>query len=157
MIIQVIPGPELHGPLGDAVLRLLTEHLVEMHKLSPPGSVFALDTAALRSPSITMWSAWEDEHLMGCGALKELSTAEGEIKSMKTATGSLRRGVGSAILRSILDEAHVRSYKRVLLETGSTDAFAAAIGLYERHGFSRRGRFGDYPENPFSLFMELAL
>lgn len=137
------------------VARLLQEHLEEMHRLSPPGSVHALDLRALREPAITLWSAWKGADLLGCGALKELGPEHGEIKSMRTSSAHVRTGVASALLRHILEEAGRRGYRRISLETGSDDAFAPARALYARFGFLECGPFGTYVEDPHSTFMTL--
>ena len=50
---------------------LLDEHLQAMYALSPPESVHALDLDKLRQSGIVFWSAWDDQLLLGCGALKE--------------------------------------------------------------------------------------
>jgi putative acetyltransferase len=133
---------------------LLREHLAGMHANSPPGQVFALDLSKLKVPEITFWTAWDNEDLLGCGAIKELSPTHGEIKSMRTASSHLRKGVGKEILKIILQEASSRDYAKVSLETGSTEAFLPAHALYEGAGFSRCGPFGDYEQNGFSVFME---
>jgi putative acetyltransferase len=75
------------------VLDLLDLHLRAAFENSPPGSVFALDASGLRDPSVTVWTAWEDDALLGMGALKQLDPAWGEVKSMRTAPAQLRRGV----------------------------------------------------------------
>lgn len=142
---------------GAQVRALLREHLAGMARHSPPESIHALDLRALRSPDITIWTAWEGSELLGIGALKELDARHGEIKSMRTASGQLRRGVGSAILRHLIGEAEARSYSRLSLETGSGPAFEAALALYEKFGFRYCGPFADYPEDPFSRFMRLEL
>ncbi len=136
---------------------LLNEHLQNMHELSPPESVHALDLASLRQPEITFWTAWEDATLMGCGALKMLDSTHGEIKSMRTPTALRRRGAGRAILAHIISEAKLRGYTRLSLETGGTDAFRPAQQLYEQFGFVRCGPFGDYVDGPFSVFMTTTL
>jgi putative acetyltransferase len=56
-------------------------------------------------------------------------------------------------MRHILEEAKRRSYRRLSLETGSMDAFAPARSLYARFGFQQCGPFGDYVEDPNSVFM----
>ena len=140
-----------------AVHALLREHLQDMHALSPPSSVHALDLAGLRKPGITFWTAWEGAVLVGCGALKELDPRHGEVKSMRTPRARRRNGVGRAMLRHILDVARQRSYERLSLETGSAEAFAPAHRLYESFGFVRCGPFGDYIEDPNSVFMTLRL
>jgi putative acetyltransferase len=113
---------------GREVQELLREHLRSMHVHSPPESVHALDLDGLRQPAITFWTAWDEGELVGCGALKELDGAHGEIKSMRTALAHLRKGVARGMLAHILAEARRRSYRRVSLETGSGEAFRPARG-----------------------------
>ena len=138
---------------GPEIRALLDEHVQSMHCLSPPGSVHVLDLAALRTPDISVWTAWSGDQLLGCGALKALTATHGEIKSMRTATPHLRKGVARALLAHILDEARRRGYARVSLETGSAAAFEPARQLYADFGFEPRGPFGDYVEDPYSVSM----
>ena len=138
------------------VLALLDEHLSNMYEISPPESVHALDVSKLKGPDITFWSVWDDGGLLlGCGALKELSPSHGEVKSMRTPAARRRAGAGRAVLAHILAVARERRYERLSLETGSSDAFRAALQLYESVGFTRCGPFGSYREDPHSLFMTL--
>lgn len=151
MLIRVddLTGPEIRA--------LLEEHLRNMYELSPPESVHALDLAALRRPEITFWTAWSDGALVGCGALKELDPAHGEVKSMRTASAYRRKGVGRAMLEHIIAEARARSYRRLSLETGSMDAFLPARRLYESFGFAYCAPFADYTDDPNSAFMTRTL
>ena len=140
------------------VLALLDEHLSNMYEISPPESVHALDVSKLKRPDITFWSVWDDGGLLlGCGALKELSPSHGEVKSMRTPAARRRAGAGRAVLAHILAVARERRYERLSLETGSSDAFRAALQLYESVGFTRCGPFGSYREDPHSVFMTLEL
>ena len=107
---------------------LLQEHLDNMYELSPPENVFALDLGKLRVPEITFWTAWDDDVLLGCGALKELSATEGEIKSMRTPQALRGKGAGRAVLGRIVDTAKQRGYERLNLETGSHPAFLRMRG-----------------------------
>ena len=143
-------------PMEDGEIEaLMRDHLVDMHATSPPESVHALNLDELVHPDITFWSAREDGKTLACIALKALGEGRGEIKSMRT-TGACRgRGVGSALLKTLLAEARLRGYHTVLLETGSQDFFAPARRLYERFGFSVCGPFADYVEDPNSVFMAL--
>jgi putative acetyltransferase len=143
----------LHDLTGAEIADLLQEHLKSMYLHSPPESVHALDLDALRRPGITMWTAWQGAALLGCGALKELDPRHGEIKSMRTAAAHLRKGVARALLRHILEEARRRAYRRLSLETGSMAAFAPARRLYAGFGFRYCAPFGDYVEDPNSVFM----
>jgi putative acetyltransferase len=139
------------------VQALLREHLGNMRELSPPGSVHALDLDGLRQPGIRFWTVWDDDVLLGCGALKELGPAHGEVKSMRTPQSLRRRGAGRAILTHIIGEARACGYRRLSLETGSFPAFEPARGLYATFGFRYCGPFGDYREDPNSVFMTLEL
>ena len=145
-----LTGPEIYG--------LLQEHLQHMRSLSPPESVHALDLDALRRPEITFWTIWSaDAALMGCGALKSQGDGHGEIKSMRTATAHRNKGAAKAMMVHILAEARKRSYGRLSLETGSVPGFEPALRLYTRFGFTHCGPFADYPEDPYSVFMTMAL
>ena len=139
------------------VRALLSEHLTSMYALSPPESVHALNIEGLRAPDVTFWTVWEGSVLLGCGALKELDRTHGEVKSMRTPAALRRRGAGRAVLTHILAEARARAYKRLSLETGSMDAFKPAQKLYESFGFAYCAAFGDYTEDPNSVFMTRAL
>jgi putative acetyltransferase len=142
---------------GAAIHALLNEHLQSMRALSPPESVHALDLEKLRLPDITFWTAWEGPVLLGCGALKALDTTHGEVKSMRTPSALRRQGAGRAILATIIEVARARSYERLSLETGSMDAFKPAQRLYQSFGFTYCGPFGQYSEDPNSVFMTLRL
>jgi putative acetyltransferase len=139
------------------VLALLNEHLTNMYELSPPESVHALDVSKLRGSDITFWTVWEDSELLGCGALKELSPTHGEVKSMRTPQQMRRRGAGRAVLTHIVGVARERAYRLISLETGSAEAFLPAQKLYESFGFGYCGPFGDYEDDPNSVFMEMRL
>ena len=128
-----------------------------MHELLPPEQVFALDLNKLRSPDITFWTVWSENVLLGCGALKELSPAHGEIKSMRTPAMARGKGAGRAVLGHIISVARQRGYTRLSLETGTLPAFKPAHNLYRSHGFVLSGPFGMYTPNPHSVFMALEL
>lgn len=136
-----------------AVVRLLEEHLASMAVHSPPESVHALDVAGLKQPEIMFWSVWEAGELLGCGALKELDARHGEIKSMRTADGHLRKGVARRLLVYIILEARRRGYERLSLETGAMEAFVPARELYARFGFEPCEPFGEYVPDRYSVFM----
>ena len=140
-----------------AVIALLQEHLDWMRRTSPPESVHALDLDALRQPDIAFWTLWDGETLAGCGALRALDATHGEVKSMRTAQTHLRRGVAATMLDHILAEARGRGYARLSLETGSMAYFAPAHALYARAGFRPCAPFGDFVEDPNSVFMTRAL
>lgn len=141
--------PEVHA--------LLQEHLENMHELSPPESVHALDLSKLRHPDITFWTAWDAPGLVGCGALKRLTSVHAEVKSMRTPAAVRRRGAGRALMGHIVSEARARGYRRLSLETGTQDDFLPAQTLYRSFGFTVCGPFANYKDDPYSVFMTLEL
>ena len=141
------------GDLDSAdVQALLQFHFASMRSSSPPDACHVLPADGLRDPAISFWSARDDGQLLGVGAMKALGPDHGEIKSMRTAPEALGRGVGRALLRHLMAEARSRGYRRLSLETGSTEPFAAALRLYESEGFVPCGPFGDYRDTPFTRF-----
>ncbi|WP_342554349.1 GNAT family N-acetyltransferase [Paenibacillus sp. FSL R7-0652] len=138
---------------GNQVKALIAEHLLGMAADSPPESIHALNLDGLKKPEITFWCAWDGEELLGCGAIKELNAEHAELKSMRTASAHLRKGVARGILAHIIDEAVARGYQRISLETGSMDSFIPARKLYEDFGFEYCEPFADYILDPNSAFM----
>ncbi|MGN7456943.1 GNAT family N-acetyltransferase [Paenibacillus pasadenensis] len=145
IIIDDLNGPEIQA--------LIAEHLRDMADSSPPESVHALDLSGLKKPEVTFWSVWEDGELLGCGALKQLDARHGELKSMRTASRHLRKGVARALVEHIIGEARRRGYERLSLETGSMESFFPAQRLYASFGFVECGPFASYVLDPNSLFM----
>ena len=76
------------------VNNLLKKHFIELRKVSPEGSTHVLDIEGLRDPSIKFWSLWENNELVGCGALKFLEKKHGEFKSIRVADKFRKTGVG---------------------------------------------------------------
>jgi putative acetyltransferase len=145
---------DLRGPeIGE----LLGEHLRSLTEVTPPGSMHALNLDELRKPDVTFWSVWQDDTLIACGALKELDSEHGEIKSMRTAKANLRRGAAGRLLEHIISEAKRRGYGRLSLETGASKHFEPAHGLYAKFGFRKCPPFTGYGEDPNSVFMTMEL
>jgi len=142
------------GDLDDPrVIALLLEHLASLAPTAPKESRHALDLSGLRGPGIRFWCAWDGEALAGFGALKRLDAAHAEVKSMRTATSHLRRGVAARLLAHMVDVAARDGITRLSLETGSMAFFAPAHRLYASFGFVPCPPFGDYRPDPNSVFL----
>ena len=149
------------GGLDDPrVVELLDIHVIRA-LAEGRGSGHALDLAALmRSPGLTVWSAWEDDTrstLIGIVALRTLTSEHGEVKSMHVAERMRGRGYGAAMVQHIIAAARARGMSRVSLETGSWPFFAPARALYARLGFVECEPFDGYVPDPSSVFMTLVL
>jgi len=144
-----------HGdPCEAGAAALLRQSHDLMRALFPPEDNFFLDTDALRAPDIRFFMAVRSGETVGIGALA-LRAGYGEVKSMFVAETARGQGVAEALLARIEAEALAHALPFLRLETG--DRLGAALRLYERNGFERRGPFGDYPDAASSIFMEKAL
>lgn len=139
------------------VRNLVAIHLEDMRKNSPQDSVFALDLSNLQQPGVTVWTAWVSDEVAAIGALNEVDKQTGEIKSMRTHPNFLRMGIAGQLLEHIITFAQSRSYKWLYLETGSGEAFDAALGLYRKRGFAPSEAFGAYEKSDFNQFFALDL
>ena len=145
---------DLTGPEISALLRY---HIEQMQLNSPLGSVFAFDIDRLRAADVTFWTIWDGDVLTGCGALRQIDAANGEIKSMRTAPDHVRAGVATALLDHIIGVARHAGYRRLSLETGSGPAFEPALAFYRRRGFVDGEAFGDYERSAFNQFLHLEI
>lgn len=142
---------------GKEIAEFLEEHINDMKETSPPESKHALDLEGLRQPEVTFWTVWDNQTLVGCGALMELNLEHAEIKSMRTSSLSRQKGIASKLLQHMLSEARKRGYHRLSLETGSMPFFGPARKLYARFGFKYCAPFSSYKEDPNSVFMTIEL
>lgn len=136
---------------------LIDTHAELMLSLSPPGSCHFLPMDGLRTPDVTVWEIRDGETLVGCGALQELSTMHGEVKSMHMLSQRRGAGLGRKMLDHILGEARARGYRRLSLETGSMAGFKPSRTMYQSCGFEICPPFGDYVEDPNSVYMTLVI
>lgn len=136
---------------------LIEAHAELMLSLSPPGSCHFLPMDGLRDPDVTVWEMRDGAALVGCGALKELSPTQGELKSMHTLASHRGAGLGRKMLDYILAEARARGYAKISLETGSQDGFKPSRSLYASNGFELCEPFADYVVDPNSVYMTLDL
>jgi len=120
--------------------------------LYPAESHHGVDIAALCRPDVLFAVARDTAgRAVGCGALI-IETGYGEIKRMYTDPSQRGKGVGSALLRRLEDEARQRGVTRFALETGNRQP--QAVALYARLGYRTCGPFGPYEDDPHSVFMQ---
>jgi SAM-dependent methyltransferase/GNAT superfamily N-acetyltransferase len=148
---------DVDDPEAPDVRDLLTTHLAFSRETTPAEYSFALDAAQLLEPGVTFFSARRSGELVGVAALQQLDETHGELKSMHTKEADRRRGIGRALVEHILIFARRRGYRRVSLETGTTDEFLAARALYASMGFEPSEPFANYRPSPYNTFMTLGL
>ena len=87
------------------VHELLIKHFIELRAASPEGSAHVLDIPGLKVSSIKFWSLWQDEMLMGCGALKFLDKEHGEFKSIRIHDNFRRKVMVLMLINHLINEA----------------------------------------------------
>jgi putative acetyltransferase len=139
------------------VLELLNKHFIELRSVSPEGSAHVLDIEGLKGQNIKFWSLWEDNLLMGCGALKFLNKEHGEFKSIRVEDRFRKKDNGIKILKHLIFEAKKLNIKRISVETGTGDFFAPARKLFNKCGFKLCKPFDHYKEDPNSCYMSMLI
>ena len=136
---------------------LLRKHFIELRSVSPAGSTHVLDIDGLKNPSIKFWSLWENEKLMGCGALKFLNENHGEFKSIRVADQYRGKGYGKKIISHLIAEAKELKIKKISIETGSGEFFKSARRLFKNFGFEKCEPFSHYKTDANSCYMNLEI
>mgnify|MGYP006118917589 CR=1 FL=1 len=139
------------------VYDLLVKHFVELRSVSPEGSTHVLDINGLKDPSIKFWSLWENDNLMGCGALKFLDKQHGEFKSIRVNDKYRNKGNGIKIINHLITKAKILDIKKLSLETGAGGFFAPARKLFHNCKFKVCSPFSHYKHDINSVYMSLLI
>tara|TARA_Y200000002_G_C22164114_1_gene448345 strand:- start:63 stop:530 length:468 start_codon:yes stop_codon:yes gene_type:complete len=134
------------------VNELLIKHFIELRAASPEGSAHVLDIPGLKVPSIKFWSLWENNKLMGCGALKFLNNDHGEFKSIRIHDNFRNQGNGISVINHLINEAKKLKIKKLSIETGAGEFFKPARKLFIRSGFKTCEPFAHYKEDINSVY-----
>tara|TARA_Y100000389_G_C17188354_1_gene377561 strand:+ start:120 stop:587 length:468 start_codon:yes stop_codon:yes gene_type:complete len=135
------------------VNELLTKHFIELRAASPEGSAHVLDIPGLKDSSIKFWSLWENERLLGCGALKFLDKDHGEFKSIRVHDNFRNKGNGIKVIEHLIEEAKKLNIKRLSIETGAGIFFEPARKLFKRCNFRPCRPFAHYKEDKNSIYL----
>ena len=139
------------------VNELLTKHFIELRAASPEGSAHVLDIPGLKVPSIKFWSLWDNEKLIGCGALKFLDKEHGEFKSIRIHDNYRKQGQGIIVVNHLINEAKKLKIKRLSIETGAGDYFIPARKLFKKAGFIVCEPFAHYKEDVNSVYLTMLI
>ena len=139
------------------VNELLVKHFKELRSVSPKGSTHVLDIEGLKDPSIKFWSLWEDNNLIGCGALKFLNEQHGEFKSIRVHDKFRKKGNGIKVINHLIKEAKNLNIKKLSLETGAGPFFDNARKLFTSCHFKICEPFSHYKKDINSVYMSLSL
>ncbi|KLU24342.1 GCN5 family acetyltransferase [Caballeronia mineralivorans PML1(12)] len=134
------------------VVALIADLDTYQDTLYPPESRHALDLASLKQPNVLFAVARDSEgQAIGCGAIV-LCPEFGELKRMYVSPRGRGQGVAKKLLALLESRAMDFGCKLLKLETGPYQH--EALALYASAGYERRGPFGDYTNDPLSVFMQ---
>jgi putative acetyltransferase len=139
------------------VNEMLINHFIELRSVSPEGSAHVLDIAGLKDPTIKFWSLWEEDRLMGIGALKFLDKDHGEFKSIRVNDKFKSQGYGVKIINHLINEAKRLNIRKLSLETGAGNFFASARKLFTKSGFTICQPFSHYKKDINSVYMSMPI
>ena len=125
--------------------------------LYPPEANYLLDVQALLAPEVRFHVVRQDGKAVGTGAYRlqpgepeTAGQAYGEIKRMYVEPALRGQRIAERVLAQMEQGLRDEGITLALLETGEEQT--AAVRLYERSGYRRRGPFGGYPDNGLSVF-----
>lgn len=144
------------SPDSPAAIQLIDE--LEEHLESfgyPPQSRHGFSVEKLIRDKVAFFLMTVDDVPVGCGGIKLFGNDYGEIKRMYVRPQYQGQGYAKAMLRHLANYASQQGVQLIRLETGIHQL--PAIRLYETFGFHRCGPFGEYQEDPVSVYMEMRL
>ena len=142
------------SPTLPAFVELTAELDAYQQSLYPPESNHLDSIERLVGEDAVVLGAFDGETCIGCGALKVSGTA-GELKRMYVPPRARGRGVAQQLLAQLEQAARDAGVQVLRLETGIHQH--AAIKLYRSAGYESCGPFGDYPDDPLSVYMQKSM
>lgn len=136
---------------ADAV-ELIIELEAQLEPLYPAKSRHGYSVEKLLARQVAFFVLREDGTPAGCGGIQLFGAEYGELKRMYVRPQFRGLGFGRLLVDHLADYARAHGVGLLRLETGIHQE--AAIRLYEGIGFQRVPPFGEYVEDPLSLFFE---
>ena len=143
------------APADPAVRRLVAKLDRLLTSLYPAESNHLDPIEVLEGSDVTFLAAFVGGEAVGCGAVKRMPGRYGEIKRVFVDPAARRRGVGRAMMEALETDLLTHGIDLARLETGVRQP--EALALYEHSGYVRIPPFGDYREDPLSVFLEKRL
>ncbi len=142
-------NPEVH--------ELLVKHFIQLRSVSPKDSTHVLNISGLRVASIKLWSMWENDQLIGIGAIKFLDKEHGEFKSIRVNDKFRNKRYGKEVINQLINKAKLLKIKKLSLETGAGEFFLPARKLFLSCGFKTCKPFSHYKDDVNSVYMSLQI
>ena len=143
---------EAERPDSPEAIELITELEAVLAPLYPTESRHGFSVEKLVRQGVAFFVTRVDGAAAGCGGIQLVGTEYGELKRMFVRPRYRSLGLGKLMLDHLAAHAQQHGVTILRLETGIHQT--EAIGLYESWGFTRIHPFGDYWDDPLSLFFE---
>ena len=140
------------SPDAVQLIEELDAYLIPMY---PPESHHGYAVEKLIREGVAFFVARLGGLPLACGGVQLFGTEYGEVKRTYVRPEHRRLGLGKRMLSHIADYTREQGVPLLRLETGIYQH--EAIGLYDRFGFAPIPPFGDYLEDPLSMFFEKRL
>jgi len=139
-------------PNSSDAVALISELEAHLDPLYPSKSRHGYSVEKLIAQEVAFFVLRQNGIPAGCGGIQFFGAEYGELKRMYVRPQFRGLGFGKLLVDHLADFARAHGVGLLRLETGIHQA--AAISLYERVGFRRIPPFGEYVEDPLSLFYE---
>ena len=145
---------EIVDPGHPSALRLIAELDAFQSAMYPPESNHLDSVQTLRANNVRFLGAFLDLDMVACGAIK-LAADYAEVKRVYVPPRHRNKGIARAMMVELENQARKAARQHLFLETGVHQP--EALGLYQSLGYRRCPPFGDYAEDPNSVFMHKAI
>ncbi|MDJ0703879.1 MAG: GNAT family N-acetyltransferase [Leptolyngbyaceae cyanobacterium MO_188.B28] len=139
-------------PNSEDASALISELEAYLDPLYPEESQHGFSIEKLLQEKVDFFVARVDSKPASCGAIKLFGADYGEVKRLYVRSQFRGLGLGKLMLNHLANFAKDKGVHILRLETGIYQT--EAISLYERTGYTKIGPFGEYKDDPLSIFYE---
>ncbi|OZI56653.1 GNAT family N-acetyltransferase [Bordetella genomosp. 4] len=141
----------LESPNQPGVLKLIEDLDAFQIPLYPAESHHGVDIATLSQPNVLFAVVRDENNIpIACGAIL-LTANYGELKRFYAVPSHRGKGIAQELLSFLEEQAGIKGCTNFVLETGNLQP--AALAFYARCGYERCEPFGEYVDDPNSIFM----
>jgi ribosomal protein S18 acetylase RimI-like enzyme len=133
-------------------IQLIDELEAYLSPLYPQESRHGYSVEKLIQQGVLFFVTRNDGMAAGCGGIQIFGKEYAEVKRMYVSPAFRGLGLAKQMLDHLAEQTHQQGVSMLRLETGIHQH--EAIGLYERYGFQRRPPFGEYIDDPLSIYYE---
>lgn len=139
-------------PDTSEAIQLIDELEAYLSPMYPQESRHGYSVEKLIKQGVAFFVTHHENAVAGCGGVQLFGTEYAEVKRMYVRPAFRGLGLAKLMLDHLAAHALQNGVRVLRLETGIHQH--EAIGLYESYGFQRRSPFGEYVDDPNSIYYE---